>query len=382
MIWSNRLLRTIDLTQKSGASNVLKLAVSYGSGAGCLYDSILVDWTSASSTTDEWLIAITVNGRDEVAIRPMFDQYRRPSAIRNVTRIECLVNEEHCIPTVGNVIAMTKGDPSITVEFNEETSTPDLSTYVLLSAALIMNPPLIGGAVGIWKDEKTLSIAVDRVYLDDMVGAHTRGETVGVSLRFYAADDGSDSDSDSDSDNNHDITGLTRTEDGSTYQTADYTDNDNSSSNSNGNGTAGLGDLLENKRQKGQTGRKVQSGQIRLRPTEHGSTRIFVINAATLSLISNIIEFDVKICDEQLVPPLTLRKQYESDSSSGGDNDSDSDSNSNSHTDNPPVAVIRIKGVLSMTGKDPIIIPNNAVPEMVIQLFLIIYFNLSLFISA
>ena len=362
MIWSNRLLRTIALTQKSGASNVLKLAVSYGSGAGCLYDSILVDWTSASSTTDEWLIAITVNGRDEVAIRPMFDQYRRPSAIRNVTRIECLVNEEHCIPTVGNVIAMTKGDPSITVEFNEETSTPDLSTYALLSAALIMNPPLIGAAVGTWKDEKTLSLAVDRVYLDDLVGAHTRGEIVGVSLRFYAADDGSDSDRDSD--NNYDITGLTRTEDGSTYQSADYTDNDNSSSNSNGNGTAGLGDLLENNRQKGQTGRKGQSGQIRLRPTEHGYTRIFVINASTLSLISNIIEFDVKICDEQLIPPLTLRKQYGSDSSSGGDSDSDSDSNS--HTDNPPVAVIRIKGVLSMTGKDPIIIPNNAVPEMVI----------------
>lgn len=267
---------------------------------------------------------------------------------------------------------LTIGDPSITVHFNEDTDTPDLSSSKRLLAALTINPPLIGQAVGTWTNDKTLSIAVDQVYLQDIVGAHTRGEKIEVSVRLYSENSyngiasggstdavtGLDNDTAADYTDSHDNADNTAADAADVSDTIDSTQfcsaEDINEASNNRNELSDKADRKCRQNSVGSGGSRRLHRVAVIRPTEHGITRIFVVNSTSLSVVSNILQYTVNSCGGQLVPPLTLRRQRGSDSNSNG----------RTEGDNPTVASIRIRGVLSLTGRDPVMIPHDAVPQM------------------
>jgi hypothetical protein len=347
LVWTNRLISDVGFRHDSSLRGIVDLTISSGQDGGkgggkeggYLYDPIVIVWsTSSASSSDELRIDVAIDGQDEVAIGSLLNG--SPLSSPKVSKIKCSINEHHCLPTVGNIMAMTKGSPSITVYFNEETDTPNLSSSQLLLAALTINPPLMGPAVGTWTNEKTLSIAVDQGYLQDIVGAHTRGEVIEVSIRLFSEnsdggvatevatgsdkDAGAVTDSDSNDAGNIDITAA---------DTADADSNDNNDaldtqycfaeySNSDSSDGKELSNDLEKKckkrRKREEPEGKRKRNKVVIRPTEHGITRIFAVNATSLSVVSNVIEYDVRVCGGQLVPPLVLRRQEVVTSSAGG----------------------------------------------------------------
>jgi hypothetical protein len=143
--------------------------------SGCIYDSIVIDWRTNISSIDEIHVGVFIDGHDEIAIGALLKAELPILPTKMSSVIKCNINEDHCIPSVGNIMATTKGDPFISVYFNEETNEPILSSTRLLLSALSFNPPLIGNAVGNWINSKTLQIGVDQTYLATVVEAHTTG---------------------------------------------------------------------------------------------------------------------------------------------------------------------------------------------------------------
>ena len=381
LVWTNRLLSDVSFRRDGdgGGRGEVDLAISGqkrgGGGGGCLYDPIVIKWSNSGVGSDELRIAVAIDGRDEIAIGSILTEDTAltfsPSSSGSASRIRCAINELHCIPTVANIVAMTKGVPSVTVHFKEGTDTPDLSSSKLLLAALLVTPPMVGEASGTWIDEKTLSIAVDQSYLQDIVGAHTRGENIDVTVRFYAkgfngrvAADGSADDSagDVDADAGAAVANQSPVDDddapeSTKYCSAEYLrydiNNITELSDKNDVRCRQKGVERGQGQGQGQASKSRHSREVVIRPTEHGATRIFAVNATSLSVVSNILHYDVRTCGGELIPPLTLRRQRGSDISDG------------SGSGSPPVAAIRMRGVLALTGKDPIVIPHDAVPQMV-----------------
>lgn len=320
MIWNSRLLS--DVIVKSGYHEHETFEVSIREKnltgfSGCIYDSIIIDWSTNVSIIDEIHVGVYIDGHHEIAIGALLQAEVPILQSKKTSVIKCIINEDHCKPSVGNIMAMTKGDPIISVYFNEDTNEPLLSSSGLLLSALSINPPLIGRAVGTWINSKTLQIGVDQAYLASVVEAHTTGPSGSISItpKFY----------------NEPVKNYDGDKGGDSIVNGIETINDT------------VGDTVRMK------------GHLVIRPTAHGITKIFLINATSLSAISSVLSYDVKLCGEHIVPPLIVQQRR----------DSENRIMDGIKRKRPPTAAIHMKGVLSVTGKDSIKIPHDAVPAMV-----------------
>lgn len=320
MIWNSRLLSEVIVKSDYNEHETFEVSIRGGNltgFSGCVYDSIVIDWSTKLSNVDEIHVGVYIDGHHEIAIGAL-PQAGVPILQSKMTSvIKCIINEDHCIPSVGNIMATTKGDPIISVYFNEDTNEPLLSSSGLLLSALSINPPLIGKAVGTWVNSKTLQIGVDQVFLASVVEAHTKGPSGSISitpkfhnrpLKNYDGDKGDDS-----------IV----------------------------NGSETISDTIED------TVRT--KGHLVIRPTAHGITKIFLINATSLSAVSSVLSYDVKFCREHFVPALIVQQRRDSEIRILG----------GIKRKRNPTAAIHMKGVLSVTGKDSIKIPHHAVPAIV-----------------
>lgn len=317
LIWNSRLLSDVNIKLSNNELEIVditirqKKLVGY---SGCIYDPIVIDWRTNTSCIDEIHVAIFVDGHDEIAIGALLHAEASPSPSKKVSAIKCILNEEHCIPSVGNIMATTKGDPIISVYFNEDTNEPLLSSTKLILSALSINPPLIGKAVGTWLNSKTLQIVVDETYLAAVIEAYTTGQSSSISISPKFDFDSLESRDDDKGD-----------------------------------------DAVENRIGGIKYTAVRKKGHVVLHPTAHGVTKIFFINATSLSAVSSVLSYDVKLCGEYFVPPLVLQQQR----------DSEKRMIDGINRNRPPVAAIHIKGVLSVSGKDSVKIPHHAVPALV-----------------
>jgi hypothetical protein len=175
IIWNSRLLSDVILEPDYIVDEIFEASIRQKNLSGCIYDSIVIDWRTNVSSIDEIHVGVFIDGHDEIAIGALLKAELPILSKKMTSVIKCNINEDHCIPSVGNIMATTKGDPFISVYFNEDTNEPILSSSRLLSSAFSFNPPLIGNAVGTWINSKTLQIGVDQTYLATIVEAHTTG---------------------------------------------------------------------------------------------------------------------------------------------------------------------------------------------------------------
>ena len=177
--WSMSLdkqLLDISNVSEDHVSIFLQNNETYG---GCLYDVMnltLHSRNTARAFLHDLLLAV-IQDRSATkipvaTILPIFgDEQKAPLS----SLLTCSLNEAHCRPQIENIVANTRGNPSIQVSFTDETNMPDLSSTFQLLEALVFTPVLLGGAIGEWTDNKTLVIMIDTVYLDAiMEGTNAR----------------------------------------------------------------------------------------------------------------------------------------------------------------------------------------------------------------
>jgi len=139
-------------------------------GNHCLFDAVHLSLhlPNRGAMLHDLLLAVVQDGTAVTAKVPMasFLPVTEEKKAPQTSVFTCLINEEHRQPQIENIAANTSGNPSIQLSFTDETNMPDLSSTFQLLEALVFTPMLLGGAIGEWKDSKTLVIMIDTVYLD------------------------------------------------------------------------------------------------------------------------------------------------------------------------------------------------------------------------
>lgn len=264
---------------------------------GCLFDAVRLSYTTLASSVSDIRLAVIMEGTNQNIKLGTFRETQSPSIAAHRRKsssslgiITCNINEEFCLPQVDNVVAQTIGSPSIAIQFSQETNTPALTNSRLILQALVLFPPLIGGAVGEWTDSKTLKVAIAGAYLRDIIEARARGELIQVNVR----------NGDEWSDGKH----MRDSDDG------------------------------------------VRQIEFTIRPQVHGRMKVFTVDATSLIRTSRILEYDVHLCGDSLVPT-------EKKSPALKDRVSDL-----------PTPAVSMRGILAVSGRDAIKVPQDAIPGM------------------
>ena len=99
--------------------------------------------------------------------------------------ITCLINEEHCSPSVITIMANAENssDPHIVLTFDQNTSTPELHSAREIAEALHLHPPIRDEAMGSWVSPKELVLHVSSAFFNAIMDAHRNSGQVVMSVR-------------------------------------------------------------------------------------------------------------------------------------------------------------------------------------------------------
>lgn len=144
----------------------------------CSYDSISMNWSSQHFQSDI-LIGIA---REDMKIFALTHIHNYDFVGKYEGVIQCAINNEHCVPKVDNVIAITEKIeyPRLAIDFKEETNQPMLATTSQVIDALKFTPPLLGTAIGEWINSKRLEISVENFFIESIIKAHSKRELIEV----------------------------------------------------------------------------------------------------------------------------------------------------------------------------------------------------------
>jgi hypothetical protein len=334
-IWSREVLSSIQDVQFESFFQIDIFPMEL-----CVQDVLTISWkatqnnimTDNESSNTNIMLAVS-NSKDlgNVIITPLIANFNeRESSSDETTKkinngyIQCLINHPYCIPSILNITS-TFDNSRVSINFGVDTNEPDLFSTKQINEALDITPQLTGSAVGQWITPNKLEIVVDENYLTTLHNAYYNKEIIQIIPKLTS----------SSSINNEDFLNL------------------NSNLNSNS---------------------KINSGEIKFRPIEHGEIKIFIINKKTKKRISKISdEIKIKLCETSFSTlPQQLLNTYINKN------------NKNSAETVKVEPIIKMEGVLAVNGDDPVLIGSNAFDALVLfylLLFIIFIYYYYYFLS-
>lgn len=149
--------------------------------SACALGTVKLAWSTDHSTAIQHMLALKAQNRDHMATKYLVD----PTGQNTSRIIKCAINEDHCMPVIKDIIALTENSdmPKLQFVFAEPVNRPSMISTSLVLDALVFSPPVIGSIIGDWIDELRLEVVIDPRYLEEILDGHRRGVPMRISPR-------------------------------------------------------------------------------------------------------------------------------------------------------------------------------------------------------
>ena len=162
----------------------------------CKFETIFLQWVYHTTSGDDshssnFMIGISKSESSKLLTKSLYKCidhgfcFEPMESSNDVTEtydgiIKCDLNENYCIPSVVNLVAINENpnELKLVIYFNVATNQPVLLSPSQLLSALSFYPPVVGFITGHWLDPTKLELQVEDAYYDDVIKYHSTGNPI------------------------------------------------------------------------------------------------------------------------------------------------------------------------------------------------------------